>query len=122
METKALTVIDIETGENLPIEKATDRQVSRFLADLKGKKEQLDKVEKKIKQHILEERGLVFEEKESGARSAKFEDHTIREQQRLTFDKKMFDKNATEEEKSFVDEAEEIKKKYQKVTIYKVFS
>lgn len=115
---KELSITNVETGENKAIEKASNEEISMFLGKIKGQKKKIEKLEKEIKKYIEEQRELQFTKTETGTQVAKFIDHTIREQERWSFDQETFDQKASEEEKAIVETAEEIKKKYQKATRY----
>jgi hypothetical protein len=109
MKKRSLDIVLIDTGETKDIEKATPMEISSFLTDINRRAKTLKKTEEKIKDYV---KGKVDSKDYNEDGVAMFGEHKLKKYYQFRFDKKRFDKEATDEEKRVLFEAEQIEEKY----------
>ena len=114
MEDKNLKIVLTNTGEFKNIEKATPKEISLYLTDIAYKRKRLEQLEKSIKKYVQDNRDLKPDE----LGNIMFGNHKIIQTGRMLFNKKKFDKEATEKEKKALEYAEKIKDRYLLRTIF----
>jgi len=109
MKKQNLEIVLIDTGETKGIEKATPMEISSYLTNINYKAKMLKKTEDKIKKYI-KNKVSSKEYDENGI--ATFGKHRIKKFYQYGFDKKRFEKEATDKEKQTLFEAEQVEDKY----------
>lgn len=93
---KPITIPDLTTGENIPLEKASPMQVSEYLTWVNTRVKRLKDIEVRIKKHF--QPSLQFEENEN---SLIFGNHKVVRSYRKSFDKDKLNEEGTKKEKEW---------------------
>jgi len=96
-------IIDVLTGESIPLAKATEMQVSDYLSNVNALRRDLEKVEEKLKSEI---------KRRVGDEGTEFGRHRITRSYRGYFDTKRFEAEATKGERKVLERYEDLKKKF----------
>lgn len=103
-------LVNYRTGEVIDLSKATPVEITEALSMLIVRRKELQAIEDKVKKHI-KQTDLYFDDN-----VAEYGIARVRKAFRQSFDKKKFESKATPEEKEIVRLADEIQKKYSKLT------
>lgn len=108
-------LMNIQTGEIIDLKKSSPKEITEALSLVIIKRKELEEIEKRVKKHI-KDLNLNFEENSSGIMEAQFGLARVRKGYRESFDKKKLELDGTDKEKKVVELAEQVKKKYLKLT------
>lgn len=103
-------LVNYRTGEVIDLSKATPVEITEALSMLIIKRKELQAIEDKVKKHIKQSE-LYFDDNVAEYGIAK-----VRKGYRQSFDKKKFESKATQQERDIMELADEVQKKYTKLT------
>lgn len=101
-----LAIPDTTTGELIPIEKATDMQLSLYLTEINHQRKIAEKIERKVKDYIKKQR-IDANNFEEG--SMEFGNHKIKTFMSFRFSEKLLKEKGTKKEQKLW---KELKRKY----------